>query len=145
MEKFDIPYKIYVIEQDNAKLFNRGMLLNIGYKYAKKDRCDYLVFHDVDMLPVQVDYGYSDIPLHMATHFIIRDDKTNRTIFDQYFGGVVLFTKEQAEKTNGYSNDYWDWGQEDDDLFWRCDFENYTSKDIFKKYEKPLILRDYCW
>ena len=29
------------------------------------------------------------------------------------------FTKEQFEKVNGYSNGYWNWGMEDDDLFWR--------------------------
>ena len=29
--------------------------------------------------------------------------------YEEYFGGTVLFTKEQVERTNGYSNDYWDW------------------------------------
>ena len=37
--------------------------------------------------------------------------------YQEYFGGAVVFTKEQVEATNGYSNDYWDWGMEDDDLF----------------------------
>ena len=37
------------------------------------------------------------------------------------------FFKEQVEKTNGYSNDYWDWGMEDDDLFWRCYLEGYCD------------------
>ena len=34
MDKFlsDIDYKIFVIEQDNDKPFNRGWLLNVGYK-----------------------------------------------------------------------------------------------------------------
>ena len=41
---------------------------------------------------------------------------------EQYF-----FNKEQVEKTNGYSNDYWDWGMEDDDLFWRCYLEGYAN------------------
>ena len=43
------------------------------------------------------------------------------------FGGAVLFSKEQVENTNGYSNDYWDWGMEDDDLFWRCYLEGYAD------------------
>ena len=51
-----------------------------------------------------------------------------------YFGGVILFTKDQVEKTNGYSNDYWDWGQEDDDLFWRSYYEGVTTYKIFKKH-----------
>jgi hypothetical protein len=47
--------------------------------------------------------------------------------YHEYFGGAVLFTKEQVEATNGYSNDYWDWGMEDDDLFWRCHLEGLTN------------------
>ena len=35
MEKFDINYELIVINQDDAKLFNRGTLLNIGFKYAE--------------------------------------------------------------------------------------------------------------
>jgi hypothetical protein len=58
--------------------------------------------------------------------------------YDQYFGGVILFTKEQVERTNGYSNDYWDWGQEDDDLFWRCYYEGYTTGEVINEYgDKP--------
>ena len=37
-------------------------------------------------------------------------------------------TKEHIEKTNGYSNGYWDWGMEDDDLFWRCVQEGLVDK-----------------
>jgi glycosyltransferase involved in cell wall biosynthesis len=53
----NIDFEIIVVNQDNAKQFNRGMLLNIGYLYAKKLKCDYLVFHDVDMIPSDVDYS----------------------------------------------------------------------------------------
>ena len=53
MDKFlsDIDYKIFVIEQDNDKPFNRGWLLNVGYKIAEKQGYDSFCFHDVDMLP----------------------------------------------------------------------------------------------
>jgi hypothetical protein len=116
MNRKKIPYEIFIIEQDDAKLFNRGMLLNIGYTYAKKENCDYVVFHDIDMLPFRVDYSYSEIPVHMATRFRNFD----RTIFDEYFGGVTLFPMDTFEKINGYSNKYWGWGYEDTDLLYRC-------------------------
>jgi hypothetical protein len=116
MNRKNIPYEIFIIEQDDAKLFNRGMLLNIGYTYAKKENCDYVVFHDIDMLPFRVDYSYSEIPVHMATRFRNFD----RTIFDEYFGGVTMFPIEVFEKIDGYSNKYWGWGYEDTDLLYRC-------------------------
>jgi beta-1,4-galactosyltransferase 1 len=119
----NIEYEIIVIEQDDGKLFNRGKLLNIGYTYAKALHCDYLIFHDVDMLPYKVDYSYSDIPLHLATDFISKDD-TTRTVFDTYFGGVTLFSVKAFELINGFSNSYWGWGFEDDDLLYRCKINN---------------------
>jgi hypothetical protein len=114
-----INYEIIIVQQDDAKLFNRGMLLNIGFTYAKKYKCDYVVFHDIDMLPISVDYSYSFIPIHMSTHFSL-DDVSKRTIFDEYFGGVTMFPIEYFESIDGYSNKYWGWGFEDDDLFLRC-------------------------
>jgi hypothetical protein len=115
LNKNNIPHEIIIVEQDNAKQFNRGMLLNIGFKYAKKNGCKYVVFHDVDMIPLNVDYNFSDYPLHLATNF-----NTKREIFDEYFGGVTLFPNYSFELVNGYSNKYWDWGYEDTDLLHRC-------------------------
>ena len=113
----DIDYEIFIIEQSDDKPFNRGKLLNVGYKHAVEKGCDYFVFHDVDMLPEDVDYSYSDNPLHLATHLQEHDYET--TFFD-YFGGVTMFTKEDFKTINGFSNDYWGWGFEDDDLLIRC-------------------------
>lgn len=116
LDKQNIPYEIIIVEQDDAKQFNRGMLLNIGFKYAKKLGCKYVVLHDVDMLPIKVDYSYSDVPVHMATDFQPKRDK----IFDEYFGGVTMFPVRDFQLIDGYSNKYWDWGYEDTDLLYRC-------------------------
>jgi len=136
--KYDIDYHIIVIDQDDAKQFNRGMLLNIGFKYAKQMRCDYVVFHDVDMLPVDVDYSYSELPLHLATDFILEDGEKKREMFQEYFGGVTMFTTEAFKKINGYSNKYWGWGYEDTDLLFRCkvkniDLDTYKTRNIGRK------------
>ena len=71
------------------------------------------------MLPIDVDYLYSDTPLHLA-----------EPVFDKYFGGVTLFPTKVFEKINGYSNKYWGWGYEDDDLFHRCLHHNIQTDDI---------------
>jgi hypothetical protein len=114
-------YEVIIVEQDDAKLFNRGMLLNIGFIEAKNLKCNYVVFHDVDMLPVDVDYSYSDTPLHLAT-----DDIP----FESYFGGITLFPSELFEKINGFSNLYWGWGFEDDDLRYRCIKNNIPFQNV---------------
>lgn len=133
-----IEHKFYVGHQVDDKLFNRGAMKNIAAEYAFNDGCDYIAWHDVDMLTHEDgDYSYPDEnPIHITTKL----SKYNYGLgYDQYFGGVVLFTKEQAEKTNGYSNEYWDWGQEDDDLFWRCYFEGYTTGRVIKKLENQKV------
>jgi hypothetical protein len=138
LTKQGINHTFYVGHQVDNKLFNRGAMKNIAAKHAFEDGCDYIAWHDVDMLPQEdADYSYpSENPVHISTKL----SKYNYGMgYDQYFGGVVLFTKEQVEKTNGYSNDYWDWGMEDDDLFWRAYFEGMTTGDIFKEYESKKI------
>ena len=133
-----IDHKFYVGHQVDDRLFNRGGMKNIAAEYAFRDGCDYVAWHDVDMLPhPDCDYSYpEETPIHIATNL----EKYNYGIgYDQYFGGIILFNKEQVDKTNGYSNDYWDWGQEDDDLFWRSYYEGYTTGKIFKKYENKKV------
>ena len=121
-----IDFCMYFAHQVDDKLFNRGATKNIAAKHAFEDGCDYIVWHDIDMIPEKgADYSYpDDKPIHLATRISQMDYELK---YHEYFGGAVLFTKEQVEATNGYSNDYWDWGMEDDDLFWRCHLEGLTE------------------
>ena len=113
------PYVIIIVDQIDKKQFNRGKLLNIGFLQAEEQECDYVVFHDIDMLPISVDYGFNKIPLQLANKFI-KDGNFDRKIQRNYFGGVTLFTTKDFRQINGYSNKYKGWGFEDDDLLLRC-------------------------
>ena len=126
LKAHNIDFQIYIVHQVDDKLFNRGATKNIGAKHAFEDGCDYIVWHDIDMIPEDgADYSYPEkAPRHIATQIQQMDYELK---YHEYFGGAVLFTKEQVEATNGYSNDYWDWGMEDDDLFWRCHLEGLTN------------------
>ena len=59
------------------------------------------------------------------------------------FSGYKFIEELSASEiaTNGYSNDYWDWGMEDDDLFWRCHIEGLTNDTYLKKDIKQKYLR----
>ena len=119
--KHKYKFKIFVIEQDtkikNNKFeerFNRGALLNIGFIEAKKQGYDYFIFHDVDLIPddsLLKFYGaYPTNPIHIA--------KVNEKYqFERYFGGVNSFNTKDFEMINGYPNNYWGWGGEDDELY----------------------------
>jgi predicted glycosyltransferase involved in capsule biosynthesis len=119
MEKFlisaEIDFKIFIIEQDNSRPFNRAKLLNVGFDISKD--FDYFVFHDVDMLPIDSDYSYPDGPTHLATEV---EQFGYKLPYPGYFGGVTIFDKSSFLKINGYSNEYWGWGAEDDDVLLRC-------------------------
>ena len=134
LESKNIDFKIIIVEQDNAKLFNRGMLCNIGFIEAQKENCDYIVIHDVDMIPVDVDYSYSNVPVHLATDNIP---------FESYFGGMTLFPTDIFQKINGFSNLYWGWGFEDDDLRYRCVRKSVPFakiiNDTFTKQKLPIF------
>jgi len=115
-----IENTIYVIGQEAGKPFNRAKLLNIGFLEARADH-DYFVFHDVDMLPNEIDYSYRDTPTHLA---FAASQFHGRVPYPEYFGGATMFDKLSFESVNGFSNEYWGWGAEDDDMFMRCKYAN---------------------
>jgi hypothetical protein len=118
-EERKTDYRIIIVHQDDAKLFNRGMLLNVGFTYAEKLKCEYVVFHDVDIIPVDCDYSYSDKPIHLISGELEGERKME--MFDEYFGGITIFPSNIFREINGYSNKYWGWGYEDTDLLLRCE------------------------
>lgn len=123
-----LDFEIIVAEQMDENPFNRGALLNAGAREAIDRGCDYLVFHDVDLIPRYVDYSYNDVPLELVGRvadrsfekgfFVNYKDKGAQK--SDYFGGAVLFPVEMFEKINGFSNKYEGWGFEDVDLLDRC-------------------------
>jgi hypothetical protein len=116
----DIDYEIVIAEQTPEKPFNRGKLLNIAAVIAFQDGCDYVALHDVDMLPLSADYS----PVSGATHMAVEVQQFGWHLpYQNYFGGVTLFDKTSFEQINGFHNDYWGWGGEDDDIFCRCERE----------------------
>jgi len=122
-----LNYNLYIIEQstDNKK-FNRGKLLNIGFKLAINNGCTILISHDVDLLPQKdiIPYynTFSKYPIHIAHRW------GKYTSFN-YIGGILILTPELVRKSNGYPNNFWGHGGEDDALYTRL--SNITNKIIY--------------
>ena len=112
-------YQIFVVEQSNdSRKFNRGQLLNIGFLYAMKEGYDNFIFHDVDLLPSEeLKEYYVNTPTNKPVHIAAVWDRYNKN--PDYFGGIVAFNKEMFQRINGYPNDFWGWGGEDDELYKR--------------------------
>ncbi|XP_021355963.1 bromodomain-containing protein DDB_G0280777-like isoform X2 [Mizuhopecten yessoensis] len=119
LQKQQLDYRIFVIELAPDVDFNRALSMNIGFLEAtKKYGYECFIFHDVDLIPENDNNMYScpENPRHMS----VAIDKYNYELqYMKIFGGVTAMTKDQFEMVNGYSNKFFGWGGEDDDLYSR--------------------------
>jgi len=115
---------IYIIEQsEDGKKFNRGCLLNCGFDIAKKEKkYSMFIFHDVDLIsPNELKniYTYeSNNPIHIASLW------KEKYIQKDYFGGITSFSQNAYEKINGYPNNFYGWGGENDAVYNRLIINN---------------------
>lgn len=125
LQRQQLDYRILVVEQAGNGAFNRAMLMNIGFVEALKlydFQC--FIFHDVDLLPEDDRNLYTcpEQPRHMS---VAIDVFKYRLPYADIFGGVSAMTREQFQKVNGFSNMFWGWGGEDDDMSNRIRFHGY--------------------
>ena len=71
MKRYHPDWVILIIEQSqDGKKFNRGALLNIGARIAYQNKYEYVIFHDVDLIPLKVLVPYytaiPEKPIHIA-------------------------------------------------------------------------------
>lgn len=114
--KQQVEYGIYIVEQAAGSQFNRASLMNVGFAEAMKQKhWDCMVFHDVDLLPMDDRNLYTcpDQPRHMS---VAVDTFGFKLPYSTIFGGVSAMTAKQFRTVNGFSNSFWGWGGEDDDM-----------------------------
>jgi len=112
----NIDYEILIAEQNDTKPFNRAKLLNIATLYSNPES-KYFVFHDVDAMPTLLDYRYCNQTVKLFNY--INRCKEYEKYPQTVFGGVTLVPKKIFTDINGFSNNYWQWGKEDDDFLLR--------------------------
>ena len=116
-----VNHHIYIIEQEAGKPFNRGKLLNVGFKSLPVD-VTHICLHDVDMLPIDANYFMGEDIHHIAT---AAEQFEYKMPYPDYFGGVTMFPVDIYAIVNGFDNEFWGWGAEDDDLHDRVKIEGY--------------------
>ncbi|BFZ09367.1 hypothetical protein BsWGS_12406 [Bradybaena similaris] len=116
LKRQQIHFRIFVVEQYGNETFNKGRIMNAAFREALKlfdFHC--VTFHDVDLVPEDDRnmYSCSEQPKHMSYSI----DKFKYILpYQGLVGGVLMFQREHFQLVNGYSNMYWGWGAEDDDM-----------------------------
>ncbi|CAL4096943.1 unnamed protein product, partial [Meganyctiphanes norvegica] len=119
LRRQQLAYTIYVVEQVGNATFNKGSLMNAGFLEAwRGDTADCFVFHDVDLLPEDDRnmYSCSPQPRHLSVEVNTLGYKLP---YFMLVGGVLNLQGQHFFQVNGYSNLYWGWGGEDDDMGYR--------------------------
>ncbi|KAK3097648.1 hypothetical protein FSP39_011724 [Pinctada imbricata] len=114
-----LNFNIFVAEQTGTSIFNKGRLMNAGFlEAAKSFPFECVIFHDVDLIPEndRVPYSCAGQPTHLS---VAIDEMDYKLKYDLLVGGVLNMRREHFVLVNGYSNQYWGWGAEDDDMAYR--------------------------
>eukprot|EP00930_Biecheleria_cincta_P074443 TRINITY_DN61662_c0_g1_i1.p1 TRINITY_DN61662_c0_g1~~TRINITY_DN61662_c0_g1_i1.p1 ORF type:complete len:936 (-),score=112.30 TRINITY_DN61662_c0_g1_i1:117-2873(-) len=135
-------WEIYVMEQFDSDTFNRGWNFNTGLAIASAQRSaspeirpemgldfDCAVIQDIDYLPEKgVDYSECDVPIQLSAEI----DRYNwKTPYLQSAGGIVGMSLKHWRKINGFGNNYFGWGGEDDELHHRLRLNKLLHGDCF--------------
>lgn len=141
LQRQNLHYRIFVIEQNDQKGFNRGKLLNIGFNEALRlfpYAC--VVFHDVDLIPEddRIDYGCVKSPMHLSSAVSSFD---YRLPYGYLFGGVEMLTPRHFRKVNGFSNLFYSWGGEDDDFSRRVRFSGFSIQRLSQDIARYTMLQ----
>ena len=133
-------YKIFVIEQEAPGAFNKGRLYNRAFAHlmatyrptcvifhGKRQRCQHercaiaRFTSDVDLIAENDQNIYScwtssNHPIHMSAQVRFTIDGSYTPIYTFLVGGVLTIRPAAFQLLNGFSNRYFNWGGEDDDM-----------------------------
>ena len=122
-----LDYQVFVVEQVDNHPFNRAAVMNAGFlETMKMDNFTCYVFHDVDMVP-ETDLALYNCPpsAQEMVHMAVSVSRWKyRLTYTNYLGGIVLMSPDTFVTIGGFSNSFWGWGGEDDDLYCRVTRNN---------------------
>ena len=142
IQKFEgKDYEIIIAEQDETGPFCKTVLMNTA---AKRATGDVLIFHDVDYYPMDdVSYEYDEeVAIYPVRKVIFLDENGQEMPDDRipagyrffkhdvgnHSGGVVMVSKKNFFRMNGFNPSYRGWGKEDDDFLIRFDYHGIVRR-----------------
>ncbi|ULU06162.1 hypothetical protein L3Y34_018206 [Caenorhabditis briggsae] len=125
LQRQRLDFRFIVTEQYGNDLFNKGRIMNAAFIFVESLGVDCVVFHDVDMFPQDDRNPYScpPGPRHLGA-FV--SNLGYQLWYKEIVGGVLAVSMADYRAVNGYSNQFWAWGGEDDDMGQRILSLNYT-------------------
>ena len=120
---------------DNLLKSNLGATINSGIDIAINNNCDYLIIHDVNLLP-----NKEIIP----EYFLYPENPTNISSVNQEYAitdietmpknniklGIFKINKLDYVKSGGFPNDMWGWGYQNYAFLKRLDYHSIKTTDI---------------
>ena len=133
LARHGVRFSLLAVAQVDALPFNRAALANAGFELlrrgalgarARLDRRadDYVAVQDVDRWPVDASEGGGGNRTCAAAvaDYYSHPAEAPRVLHpSSYTGGVLLVRAAQYEAVNGFSNRFWGWGHEDNEMFGR--------------------------
>ncbi|KAL3926488.1 MAG: hypothetical protein SGPRY_003274 [Prymnesium sp.] len=128
LDRHNFKFVLLLVNQTDQHPFNRGMLVNVAFTamkqglirtLGKKNRSDwftYMAIQDVDRFPVQSNHSCE---IFTSTYY--SDPGLIPRVLHpmSYTGGVLLVRTSVFHSLNGFSNMFWGWGHEDNELYLR--------------------------
>jgi hypothetical protein len=142
-----IDYEVIVVEQLDKKPFNKAKLMNIAAVNSRVDS-EYFVFHDVDLIPENIDYRFCNHTQKLFHEIRDEDGSDYKKYKETVLGGAILVPREIFFAINGYSNEFWQWGREDDEFFIRHILKGFVplydeNGRFYSLKHEPSIKKDF--
>jgi hypothetical protein len=129
---------VYVVEQTQDGIFNKGLLFNSGFDYIDNiGGYEYMILDDVDQIPTEKQdpeiYYFHPQPAKLmgeTTRKVARNaTEEKRKLSPSNLGGALMMTPHTYKRVNGFSNNCGGWGGQEDNMAKRI-----------KRFERRYIL-----
>ncbi|CAB4062808.1 B4GALT2 [Lepeophtheirus salmonis] len=125
-EHLDLSIKYTSLcKKETIRLIEESYLILDLWKAMNEKNWSCIIFHDVDYLPLNDENMYTcwDNPREMVAAGSVWNYVYGAP-YKNFFGAVSSIKPHQFREVNGFYNDYYGWGAEDDDLSRRIQFHH---------------------